>query len=83
MEVLKHHHSPSHPSSTPTTCTDCYPIFLQMFFSTEGKWEYDADCLTFNFTDNELRGIREEDKLWEDIYEALSYASSDRVALCM
>ena len=64
-------------------CTPCYPIIYQVFFGTGGHWEGDAHYLAFNFTDNELREIHEEDKRWEDIYEALSYACSDKVALCM
>ena len=64
-------------------CTPCYPIIYQAFFGTGGDWKDDAHYLAFNFTDNELREIHEEHEQWNDISEALSYACSDKVALCM
>jgi hypothetical protein len=63
-------------------CTPCYPIIYQVFFCTGGDWEDEAHYLAFNFTDNVLGAIHEENALWDDIDEALN-GCSDKVLLCM
>lgn len=64
-------------------CTPCYPIIYQVWFGGGVDTEDEPHSLDFNFTDNELREIHEENERWNDIYEALSYTNSDKVLLCM